>query len=174
MLLANRCASPAELRTVREIFQLIGCEPVNYYDLREKVSVQSTAFRPVNESEIQQNGFRLFCSMLSIDCIADEHRAFVRSIIDRRNVFPAQLLTLIKIGQQTGWDHGQVDQFVELCVELFVRPEVALVSQAEHEQLRTINKVAAQVLITNSLAFNHKHLVWHHLSCSSSLSPTGR
>ena len=93
--------------------------------------------------------------MLSIDCIADEHRDFVQSIIDRRNVFSAQLLDLIKIGKQTGLDHQQVDQFVELCVELFVRPEVALVSQAEYEQLRTINKVAAQVLITNSLAFNH-------------------
>ena len=152
---AIRCASPNELQIVREIFQLIGCQPVNYYDLREKVSVQSTAFRPVDESEIQQNGFRLFCSMLSIDCIADEHRDFVQSIIDRRNVFSAQLLDLIKIGKQTGLDHQQVDQFVELCVELFVRPEVALVSQAEYEQLRTINKVAAQVLITNSLAFNH-------------------
>ena len=152
---AIRCASPGELRTVREIFQLIGCQPVNYYDLREKVSVQSTAFRPVDESEILQNGFRLFCSMLSIDCIADEHRDFVQSVIDRRNVFPPQLLDLISIGQQVGWDHQQVDQFVTLCVELFVRPEVALVSQAEYEQLRTINKVAAQVLITNSLAFNH-------------------
>ena len=152
---AIRCASPAELKIVRQIFQLIGCEPVNYYDLREKVSVQSTAFRPVEEAEIQQNGFRLFCSMLSIDCIDAEHRAFVESIIDRRKVFPTPLLDLIKIGQETGLNHEQVDQFVDLCVEIFVRPETALVSRDEHERLQTINKVAAQVLITNSLAFNH-------------------
>ena len=152
---AIRCASPAELQTVREIFELIGCQPVNYYDLRENVSVQSTAFRPVDESEIQQNGFRLFCSMLSIDCIAAEHQPFVQSIIDRRNVFPQPLLDLIEVGQQAGWNHQQVDQFVELCVELFVRPETALVSQDECKRMRTINKVAAQVLITNSLAFNH-------------------
>ena len=152
---AVRCASPAELQVIRQIFQLIGCEPVNYYDLREKVSVQSTAFRPVDESEIQRNGFRLFCSMLSIDCIDDDHQAFVQSIIDRRNVFPKPLLDLIKIGQQTGLNHEQVDQFVDLCVEIFVRPETALVSRDEYEKLRAINKVAAQVLITNSLAFNH-------------------
>ena len=152
---AIRCASPAELQTVREIFELIGCRPVNYYDLREKVSVQSTAFRPVDESEIQQNGFRLFCSMLSIDCIADEHQEFIQSIIDRRNVFSLSLLDLIKTGQQTGLNHQQVDQFVQQCVDLFVRPEKALVSQSEYERLRAINKVAAQVLITNSLAFNH-------------------
>ena len=152
---AIRCASPAELQTVRQIFQLIGCEPVNYYDLREKVSVQSTAFRPVERSEIQQDGFRLFCSMLSIDCIDAEHRPFVESIIQRRSVFPQPLLDLIKVGQQTGLNKEQVDQFVEHCVEIFVRPDTALVSQQEHEQLRAINKVAAQVLITNSLAFNH-------------------
>ena len=152
---AIRCASPAELQTVRQIFHLIGCEPVNYYDLREKVSVQSTAFRPVEESEIQQDGFRLFCSMLSIDCIDSEHRSFVESIIQRRNVFPQQLLDLISIGQQTGLTLEQVDQFVNHCVEIFVRPETALVSREEYERLRAINKVAAQVLITNSLAFNH-------------------
>ena len=152
---AIRCASPAELQTVREIFELLGCQPVNYYDLRENVSVQSTAFRPVDESEIQQNGFRLFCSMLSIDCIDPEHQSFVQSIIGRRNVFSQPLLDLIQVGQQTGWNHQQVDQFVERCVELFVRPEIALVSQEEYQRMRTINKVAAQVLITNSLAFNH-------------------
>ena len=152
---AIRCASPEELQTVRQIFHLIGCEPVNYYDLREKVSVQSTAFRPIEESEIERNGFRLFCSMLSIDCIDGEHQAFVQSIIDRRNVFPQPLLDLIQIGQQTGLDLKQIDQFVDLCVEIFVRPDTALVSRDEYERLRTINKVAAQVLITNSLAFNH-------------------
>ena len=152
---AIRCASPEELQTVRQIFRLIGCEPVNYYDLREKVSVQSTAFRPVELSEIQQDGFRLFCSMLSIDCIAEQHQPFVQSIIDRRNVFPQALLDLIEIGERTGLNHEQVDQFVNLCVEIFVRPEAALVSRDEYERLRTINKVAAQVLITNSLAFNH-------------------
>jgi len=152
---AVRCASPAELKVVRQIFHLIGCEPVNYYDLREKVSVQSTAFRPVDESEIQRNGFRLFCSMLSIDCIDAEHHAFVQSIIDRRNVFPQPLLDLIEIGQHSGLSHEQVDRFVDLCVEIFVRPETALVSRDEYERLQGINKVAAQVLITNSLAFNH-------------------
>ena len=93
--------------------------------------------------------------MLSIDCIDAEHRPFVESIIERRNVFPAPLLDLIKIGHQTGLNQDQVDQFVEHCVEIFVRPKTALVSRQEHEQLRAINKVAAQVLITNSLAFNH-------------------
>lgn len=153
---AIRCASPSELKIVRRMFSLLGCQPVNYYDLRERVSVQSTAFRPVSKNEIEANGFRLFCSMLSIDCIEDLHQPFVQSIIDRRNVFPARLLELIEQGEQDGgFESANASEFVTLCVDLFVRPETALVSTSELAELQSINKVAAQVLVTNSLAFNH-------------------
>ena len=57
---AIRCASPAELQTVRRIFHLIGCEPVNYYDLREKVSVQSTAFRRLKNPKFSKTAFDCF------------------------------------------------------------------------------------------------------------------
>ena len=153
---AIRCASPAELRTIKDILFLMGCEPVNYYDLREKVSVQSTAFRPICPHDIGRNGFRLFCSMLSIDCIDKSKRPFVESIIARRNLFSPELSDLIATGkQQGGLDEQQSERFVAECVRLFIRPEMAMVSMEEYEQLRAINKVAAQVLITNSLAFNH-------------------
>lgn len=153
---AIRCASPQELRTIKDILALMGCEPVNYYDLREKVSVQSTAFRPICPQDIGRNGFRLFCSMLSIDCIDQSGRPFVESIIARRDLFSPALSELIAAGkQQGGLDEQQSQQFVAECVHLFIRPETAMVSMDEYEQLRAINKVAAQVLITNSLAFNH-------------------
>ena len=153
---AIRCASEEELQLIRDLFALMQNEPVNYYDLREKVSVESTAFRPITTSEIELNGFRIFCSMLSIDCIADQHHEFVKSIIARRNLFDSELLSLMKTGQeQGGFDESQAHRFVAKCVDLFTRPEEALVSLEEYEKLRGINKVAAQVLISNSLAFNH-------------------
>ena len=114
---AIRCASPQELRTIKDILFLMGCEPVNYYDLREKVSVQSTAFRPTCPHEIQRNGFRLFCSMLSIDCIAESDRSFVESIIARRDLFSDTLSDLIASGkQQGGLDARQSEVFVAECV----------------------------------------------------------
>lgn len=153
---AIRCASPEELCAIKDILALMGCEPVNYYDLREKVSVQSTAFRPTCPQDIRRNGFRLFVSMLSIDCIAESERPFVESIIARRDLFSDTLSDLIAAGKQSGGlDAKQSEQFVAECVRLFMRPETAMVSMEEYEQLRAINKVAAQVLITNSLAFNH-------------------
>src|SRR5262245_48376973 len=66
---AIRCASNEELRMISDLFAVMGNYPVNYYDLREKVSVESTAFRPVTVEEIEENGFRIFCSRLSMECI---------------------------------------------------------------------------------------------------------
>ncbi|MEM7785877.1 MAG: DUF1338 family protein [Planctomycetota bacterium] len=153
---AIRCACPEELQTIREIFSLLKTEPVNYYDLREKVSVESTAFRPVTVDELERNGFRIFCSMLSLECIPEQDRSFVRSIIDRRHLFDPSLKELIATGKaQGGFDTKQAESFIAKCVQLFIRPKEALVSWEEYQKLRGINRVAAQVLINNSLAFNH-------------------
>ncbi len=153
---AIRCASTEELRTVARLFRLMGLEPVNYYDLREKVAVESTAFRSIDQQDIRANGFRMFCSVLAIDCIAEEHRPFVQSIIDRRAVFAPHLVSLLEQGEaEGGLDEESAELFVDLCVELFTRPEDALVSLDEYERLREINKVAAQVLVSNALAINH-------------------
>ena len=99
---AIRCVSDDELRTIKELFALMNCEPVNYYDLRERVSVESTAFRPTSQDEIEQNGFRLFCSKLSLDCIPDEHRALVSEIVARRNIFDDEFRALIATGKSQG------------------------------------------------------------------------
>jgi uncharacterized glyoxalase superfamily metalloenzyme YdcJ len=153
---AIRCASAKELQTIRRVFSLMGNQPVNFYDLRERVSVESTAFRPVDAKEIRLNGFRVFCSLLSLDCIAEEHRPFVQSIIDRRDIFDEEILGLIERGEaQGGFEKADAIRFVEKCVDLFTRPENALVSIDEYQQLQKINKVAAQVLVSNALAFNH-------------------
>ena len=153
---AIRCASNDELRTISDLFHLMGNEPVNYYDLREKVSVESTAFRPITVDEIERNGFRIFCSRLSMDCIPVEHRSCVEEIISRRNLFDDELRDLIHTGkQQQGFTPKQAERFVAACVKVFTRPEVALVSRAEYAKLQAINKVACQILVSNSLAFNH-------------------
>lgn len=153
---AIRCASDQELKTISDLFGLMDCHPVNYYDLRERVSVESTAFRPTSPAEIELNGFRVFCSKLAMDCIPEEHRPFVESIVVRRQIFDEEFLKLLEVGQsQGGFDKEQADRFVKACVHVFSRPDEALVSLEEYEQLQAINKVAAQVLVSNSLAFNH-------------------
>lgn len=153
---AIRCATGKELSTINDLFGLLGCEPVNYYDLRERVSVESTAFRPTAPDEIERNGFRVFCSKFSLECIPAQHRGLVESIIARRNLFDAELLALIETGKnQNGFERQQALRFIDKSVELFSRPDEALVSLEEYQQLSQINQVAAQVLVTNSLAFNH-------------------
>lgn len=153
---AIRCASDEELRIISDLFALMECYPVNYYDLRERVSVESTAFRPTNPEEIERNGFRVFCSKLALDCIPAEHHGFVQEIISRRQIFDDGFLNLLETGKsQGGLTQPQAEEFITACVEIFSRPDEALVSVDEYERLRSINKVAAQVLVSNSLAFNH-------------------
>lgn len=153
---AIRCASDEELRIISDLFALMECHPVNYYDLRERVSVESTAFRPTTPEEIELNGFRVFCSKLAMDCIPPENHAFVEEIIARRKIFTDGFLELLATGKaQGGLTQEQADQFIAACVEIFSRPDVALVSLEEYQRLQAINKVAAQVLVSNSLAFNH-------------------
>ena len=153
---AIRCASDEELKTIEALFELLNCEPVNYYDLRERVSVESTAFRPTSVEEIELNGFRVFCSKLSLDCIPHEHHPFVEGIIARRSIFDPELLKLINEGKkQGGLTKNQAERFIRGCVHIFTRPDEAIVSLDEYQKLQAINKVAAQVLVSNSLAFNH-------------------
>ncbi len=153
---AIRCASDDELGIICDLFSLMACEPVNYYDLRERVSVESTAFRPTSAKQLEEDGFRVFCSRLSLDCIPAEHRPLVEKIIARRKIFDAAFLALIEKGkQQKGFDQDQAELFVEKCVKVFTRPEQALISLEEYRQLKKINKVACQILVSNSLAFNH-------------------
>jgi len=153
---AVRCASSDELKVLRDLFGLIENHPVNYYDLRERVSVECTAFRPTSVSEISRNGFRVFCSVLSMECIPTEHHPFIKDIISRRNIFADEFLKLIETGkEQGGFNREQADLFVDKCVGVFTRPKEALISLDEYRKLREINKVAAQILISNSLAFNH-------------------
>lgn len=153
---AIRCASDEELRNITDLFAVMGNYPVNYYDLREKVSVESTAFRPITQEEIEENGFRIFCSRLSLECVPAEHRDYVQSIIGRRKLFSPELTELIlKAKTNGGLDKEQAREFIAACVKLFTRPGEALISLAEFAKLQSINKVACQVLVSNSLAFNH-------------------
>jgi uncharacterized glyoxalase superfamily metalloenzyme YdcJ len=153
---AIRCASNEELRDISDLFAVMGNYPVNYYDLREKVSVESTAFRPSTAKEIEENGFRIFCSRLSLECIPAEQRAYVKDIIARRRLFSPELHELIDDHKrQGGLTPERAERFIAACVTLFTRPEEALISRTEYARLNSINKVACQVLVSNSLAFNH-------------------
>ena len=85
-----------------------------------------------------------------------EHRDYVESIIARRQLFDGELQGLIAIGkEQGGFTQEQAEQFISACVKLFTRPDEALISRTEFAKLQSINKVACQVLVSNSLAFNH-------------------
>jgi len=57
-----------EFSMMRSIFLIVGMAPVGYYDLPSAgVPVHSTAFRPVDESSLARNPFRIFTPIIYND-----------------------------------------------------------------------------------------------------------
>ena len=64
---AIRVGSADELAMLRRMFAVMGMAPVGYYDLAAAgVPVHSTAFRPVSDSALKRNPFRVllrYCAL---------------------------------------------------------------------------------------------------------------
>ncbi len=76
---AIRLGTPAELRTMRRLFGVMGMSAVGYYDLSAGgLPVHATAFRPTNAESLRRNPFRVFTSLLRLDLIVSTRGRFGR------------------------------------------------------------------------------------------------
>src|SRR6187455_1057029 len=98
---AIRVGTPGELAQVARVFGALGMSPCGFYDLRDAapapVPVVSTAFRPLDRTELAANPFRVFTSML----VPEDRRFFdadleqrLRTFLAGRELFPPELLVL--------------------------------------------------------------------------------
>ncbi|BBI54748.1 hypothetical protein HORIV_71690 [Vreelandella olivaria] len=113
---AIRVGSPDELAMLRRMFAVMGMEPVGYYDLAAAgVPVHSTAFRPVADSALKRNPFRVFTSLLRLELIEKaELREQASEILKARDIFTANVKTLIeRFEQQGGLSADDAKQFVQ-------------------------------------------------------------
>ncbi|THD29472.1 DUF1338 family protein, partial [Pantoea sp. R102] len=101
---AIRVGTAAELSTLRQMFAVMGMEPVGYYDLSQAgVPVHSTAFRPVSDSALRRNPFRVFTSLLRLELIDDAAlRDKATAILAARDIFTPGCRALIAQHQQQG------------------------------------------------------------------------
>ncbi|WP_313589931.1 2-oxoadipate dioxygenase/decarboxylase family protein, partial [Pantoea septica] len=86
---AIRVGTAQELSTLRQMFAVMGMEPVGYYDLSQAgVPVHSTAFRPVSDAALRRNPFRIFTSLLRLELIDDlSLREKAAAILAQRDIF---------------------------------------------------------------------------------------
>jgi uncharacterized glyoxalase superfamily metalloenzyme YdcJ len=159
---AIRVGTPKELSQVAQIFGALGMRPVGFYDLREAASssipVVSTAFRPVEASELARNPFRVFTSMLTPQdarFFSPELAAQLETFLASRELFPPELLALAERAEaHGGLETEDGTRFLELSVNAFrLSPEP--IDRTWYETLERVSAVAADIGGVGSTHINH-------------------
>jgi uncharacterized glyoxalase superfamily metalloenzyme YdcJ len=159
---AIRVGTPSELRQVGLIFRGFGMHPVGFYDLRDTgsvpVPVVSTAFRPVDEEELERNPFRVFTSMLTVDderFFTADLRGRLDAFLERRTLFDAELLTLANRSADRGGLPGpDADRFVRLSTAAFELSQEPT-DRAWYSELAEVSAVAADIGGVTRTHINH-------------------
>ncbi|WP_421841734.1 2-oxoadipate dioxygenase/decarboxylase family protein [Mycobacterium sp.] len=158
---AIRVGDPAELAAVADLFAAFGMLPVGFYDLRSAASpipVVSTAFRPIEVSELAHNPFRVFTSMLATEdpCYFDRDlRTRVHAFLARRQLFDPALLTQARtIAVDGGCDADEAPAFIAKAVAAFTLSRKPI-EKSWYDELSKVSAVAADIAGVNSTHINH-------------------
>lgn len=155
---AIRVGTPAELSGLRRLFALMGMRAVGYYDLSEAgVPVHSTAFRPVDDAALARNPFRVFTSLLRMELIDnDALRQQAADILERRQIFSAELLELIERGEAAGGlSASDTDRFVDEALKTFRWHQHATVDWPTYQALHDEHRLIADVVCFRGPHINH-------------------
>lgn len=154
---AIRLAKDDELKTVGRIFGVMGMLPVNYYNLADAgLPVHSTAFRPVDESALKENPFRVFTSLLRLDLLPATVREEVKQIVQNRDVFTPRLRELLEVhDSQGGFTEAQAENFVSEALETFRWNEEVAITHDQYERLHKVHRLVADVVLSDRLHLNH-------------------
>ncbi len=155
---AIRLGTPAELSLMRRVFAVMGMVPVGYYDLSiAGVPVHSTAFRPVDDTSLKRNPFRVFTSLLRLDLIADDDlRDEAAAILDGRKIFTQDAIALVeKAERDGGLDAPDAARFVEEVLETFRWHDKAIVDVAFYRRLHDAHRLVADVVSFRGPHINH-------------------
>lgn len=155
---AIRVGTAAELATLRQMFAVMGMEPVGYYDLSQAgVPVHSTAFRPVSEAALRRNPFRIFTSLLRPELIDDPAlRERALQILQARDIFTPGCRALIERHQQQGGlNAADAAAFVREALETFRWHSHTTVDSDTYHALSQQHRLIADVVCFRGCHINH-------------------
>jgi len=155
---AIRLGSAGELATMRRVFAVMGMRPVGYYDLSVAgVPVHATAFRPVDDTSLARNPFRVFTSLLRLELIEDAGlRQVAADILGRRRIFTPRLLALVERAEgQGGLAGAEADELVAEALQTFRWHSAATVDQATYARLHDAHRLVADVVCFKGPHINH-------------------
>lgn len=156
---AVRLGTPEELRTIREVFELLGLFPVGYYDLFEAgLPMHATCFRPVTRAALHNNPFRVFTSVLRKELIQDPRvKDLALELLSRRNIFSEELLRLLDTAraQDGRLTASQGDTFVAEALKIFKWQGTATATYEEYQQLKAEHPILADITCFATAHINH-------------------
>lgn len=158
---AIRVGSPAELAAAADLFAAFGMLPVGFYDLRRAASpvpVVSTAFRPVDATELSRNPFRVFTSMLATRdprYFDRDLRRRVDAFLARRRLFDPALLSRARvIAAEGGCKADDAGAFVAAAVAAFALSREPI-ERSWYDELARVSAVAADIAGVAWTHINH-------------------
>jgi len=155
---AIRVGKTDELATLKRIFEIMGMYPVGYYDLSQAgVPVHSTAFRPVDDSALARNPFRVFTSLLRLELIEDQQlRDRAATILAQRDIFTPRCRELLDIYDEQGcFSTQQVSEFIPEVLETFRWHQQATVDIQTYQDLHHEHRLIADVVCFRGCHINH-------------------
>ncbi|RVQ69124.1 VOC family protein [Croceicoccus ponticola] len=155
---AIRVGTGEELAQMRRFFAVLGMVPVGYYDLAQAgLPVHSTAFRPVTQAALSANPFRMFCSLLRLDLIADaDLRDSAAQALASRRICSERLLDLVaKAEADGGLDEGDASVFLAEGLDVFRWHAESRVKEAEYLRLRAQHPLIADIVCFKGPHINH-------------------
>lgn len=158
---AIRVGSPAELAAAADLFAAFGMLPVGFYDLRRAASpvpVVSTAFRPIDATELSRNPFRVFTSMLATRdprYFDRDLRRRVDAFLARRRLFDPALLSRARvIAAEGGCRADDAGAFVAAAVAAFALSREPI-ERSWYDELARVSAVAADIAGVAWTHINH-------------------
>ncbi|KAL3463590.1 DUF1338-domain-containing protein [Aspergillus heterothallicus] len=157
---AIRLGTPAELHTMRRVFELLGMEPVGYYDLSiAGLPMHATCFRPVTAAALAQNPFRVFTTLLRPELLkSTAARDTAMAILAKRRIFTDELLEILDLAetQQGGYlTAPQAESFIAQAMLTFGWRSVAAATRDEYELLKSEHPILADIACFRSAHINH-------------------
>lgn len=155
---AIRLGKPEELHVMRRVFHVMGMYPVGYYDLSVAgVPVHATAFRPIDETALKINPFRVFTSLLRLELIEDEAlRRTATEILAQRQIFSDELMQLLELHETgKGFSDEEAWRFVAEVKKIFRWHQEATVSKEMYQQLHDAHRLIADVVCFKGPHINH-------------------
>lgn len=164
---AIRLALPEEMELFVRIMNHLGQFPVAFYDLTGSgTPVKSTVLRPIHDTEINENAFTIFSSMLDVNAMDftgdPELEGLVKAALaDRREklykgegIASKRLLALLDKAETKSLSKKERREYEGEVIKMFQLNKETLVNKDTYERVKKMAPVAADI-IGAGLNINH-------------------